>query len=174
MTDDQPLPASMLQPVDIHFGPESEPLTPPPGDLRQRYAEALAATCRVHQLFENGCTACDQRLAAVLGVRAEEMTALRQEVERLREECDQVGAHDRQPYPTQWAYDQACAALEKHRQRAARAEVWVASLLTDIRTALASLQTGDMHAAIALLERVVDAAKDAPKPALDEPETHHG
>lgn len=28
----------------------------------------------------------------------------------------------RQSYPTQWAYDQACAALGKHRQRAERAE----------------------------------------------------
>jgi hypothetical protein len=50
------------------------------------------------------------------------IVALTREVDRLREGRDLAIAHDRQPYPTQWAYDQAVAALEKHRQRADRAE----------------------------------------------------
>ncbi|MEV4174008.1 hypothetical protein [Nonomuraea sp. NPDC049709] len=44
------------------------------------------------------------------------------QLEQLRKERDQAIAHDRQPYPTQWAYDQACAALETHRARADAAE----------------------------------------------------
>jgi DNA repair exonuclease SbcCD ATPase subunit len=51
-----------------------------------------------------------------------EVEELRRQVERLTEERDQAIAHDRQPYPTQWAYDHACEALEKHRQRADNAE----------------------------------------------------
>lgn len=45
-------------------------------------------------------------------------------VELIRER-DLAVAHDRQPYPTQWAYDQAVAALEAQRQRAERAEALV-------------------------------------------------
>jgi len=40
----------------------------------------------------------------------------------LEAERDLAVAHDRQPYPTQWAYDQACKAIEKHRSRAESAE----------------------------------------------------
>lgn len=87
-----------------------------PDDLRQRYVEALA-----RQLPPPGIAAF--RLAdAVMAVRDDEL-------ERLREERDQAIAHDRQPYPTQWAYDQACAALEKHRERAEKVE----SALTSAR-----------------------------------------
>lgn len=52
----------------------------------------------------------------------EEVERLRAETVRLTEERDLAIAHDRQPYPTQWAYDQACTALENHRQRADKAE----------------------------------------------------
>lgn len=41
-----------------------------------------------------------------------------QDRDEARRERDLAVAHDRQPYPTQWAYDQACKALEKHRSRA--------------------------------------------------------
>lgn len=40
----------------------------------------------------------------------------------LEAERDEAIAHDRQPYPTAWAYERACAALEKHRKRADEAE----------------------------------------------------
>lgn len=73
-------------------------------DLRQRYAEAIGTAMVLR-------TSPSEIADAVLRLRDEEM-------ERLREERDQAIAHDRQPYPTQWAYDQACAALEKHRARA--------------------------------------------------------
>jgi septal ring factor EnvC (AmiA/AmiB activator) len=44
------------------------------------------------------------------------------ELAETRRERDLAVAHDRQPYPTQDAYDAACRALEKHRQRANAAE----------------------------------------------------
>ncbi|MFC6080990.1 hypothetical protein [Sphaerisporangium aureirubrum] len=59
------------------------------------------------------------------------LAVVRPELDRLREERDQAIAHDRQPYPTQWAYDQACAALWRHRGRADRAQA-VCDLLSDI------------------------------------------
>jgi hypothetical protein len=42
-----------------------------------------------------------------------------------REERDLAIAHDRQPYPTAWAYEQACKALEVQRARAEQAEATV-------------------------------------------------
>jgi uncharacterized Zn finger protein (UPF0148 family) len=37
---------------------------------------------------------------------------LRAELERVTKEWDLAIAHDTQPYPTAWAYEQACKALE--------------------------------------------------------------
>lgn len=51
-----------------------------------------------------------------------EVDRLKAENERLTEERDLAVAHDRQPYPTQWAYDQACKALHKNEERADQAE----------------------------------------------------
>ena len=44
------------------------------------------------------------------------------ELDEARRERDLAIAHDRQPYPTPWAYEQACRALEEHRQRADKAK----------------------------------------------------
>jgi hypothetical protein len=95
-------------------------------DLRQRYADALLnASLDGLKEFQTFATLRDAALFAadvVLAVRDKEMAA-------LREERDQVIAHDRQPYPTQWAYDQACAALETQRQRAEQAEAILRELI---------------------------------------------
>lgn len=68
-----------------------------------------------------------------------EAEELRVEVDRLKaanarlvKERDLAVAHDRQPYPTQWAYDQACAALEKHRVRAEAAEAVIRQALAEV------------------------------------------
>ena len=45
--------------------------------------------------------------AGLVVVPTEDLRARDDKMERLREERDQAIAHDRQPYPTQWAYDQA-------------------------------------------------------------------
>jgi hypothetical protein len=99
--------------------------------LRQRYADALLnASLDGLKEFQTFATLRDAALFAadvVLAVRDKEMAA-------LREERDQVVAHDRQPYPTQWAYDQACAALETQRQSAEQAELlsWLISAGVDV------------------------------------------
>jgi len=46
-------------------------------------------------------------------------------------EPDLAIAHDRQPYPTAWAYGQACKALEHHRQRADEAEAELARIRSE-------------------------------------------
>lgn len=45
-------------------------------------------------------------------------------------------AADTRPGPTQWAYDQACAALEKHRVRADEAEAEIGRLHAEIHRAV--------------------------------------
>ena len=75
------------------------------------------------------------RLVPVLGVVAHERTrdslgaVLAPLVQQLRRDRDSAIAHDRQPYPTAWAYEQACKALRKHQERAER----LASILVDVR-----------------------------------------
>ena len=52
-------------------------------DLRQRYGQALASTCRAHELGlhgEDGCPRCAARLDAVLAVRDDELAELRRRV----------------------------------------------------------------------------------------------
>lgn len=79
-------------------------------DLRHRYAEALAnAECEKRPR----CVHC--MADAVMAVRDEELA-------KLREERELAIAHDRQPYPTAWAYEQACKALNEWRERAETAE----------------------------------------------------
>lgn len=46
----------------------------------------------------------------------------------LRRERDLAIAHDRQPYPTAWAYEQACAALHRKTEAIERVLEWVAGL----------------------------------------------
>lgn len=63
---------------------------------------------------------------------AEAFAALIKEAQRrqteLRRECDLAVAHDRQPYPTAWAYEQACKARTKHQERADAAEAVIAAV----------------------------------------------
>lgn len=84
-----------------------------------------------------------QRAAAALAERDDargEAATLRAELARFKGDPDQVRAelakaieerdlaiaHDRQPYPTADAYERACAALERHRERADKAEAALA------------------------------------------------
>jgi hypothetical protein len=52
----------------------------------------------------------------------EQLAAATKRAETAEAERDLAIAHDRQAYPTAWAYGQACAALEKQRERAETAE----------------------------------------------------
>jgi uncharacterized membrane protein YccC len=86
-------------------------------DLRQQHPELWGevSSLVVHDLGIRSASTVDRIVALLLAAHGAEMA-------RLREERDQALAHDRQPYPTQWAYDQTCAALETQRQRAEQAE----------------------------------------------------
>jgi hypothetical protein len=50
----------------------------------------------------------------------EDAAALLAEVDRLTEERDMAIAHDTQPYPTAWAYEQACRVRDEARSEVAR------------------------------------------------------
>lgn len=52
-------------------------------------------------------------------------------IQWLEEERNFAIAHDRQPYPTADAYEKACAALEKHRDRAEKAEAHLAEAVEE-------------------------------------------
>jgi hypothetical protein len=79
--------------------------------LRGRYADALAATCKLHEI-EGECPACERRLIAVLAVRDEELSRTlriadyhagqhRQAAERADRMAEMVIEKDREA--TQWA-----------------------------------------------------------------------
>lgn len=65
----------------------------------------------------------DERHAA-----ADEIERLRAERDKARRDRDLAISHDRQPYPTQWAYDRVCAARTKWQERAEKAEAELAAL----------------------------------------------
>jgi hypothetical protein len=83
------------------------------------------ATCP-HR-WHGTCDVC--WMTAALAAAAPHIRApLEAEVKRLTRERDLAVAHDQQPYPTADAYEAACRALEKHRQRADVAEAEVKRL----------------------------------------------
>jgi len=104
-----------------------------------------------------------------------EVAQLRLELGAVREERDLAVAHDRQPYPTADAYETACRALEKHRERADKAEAErdearfqrdqechgrklnEFGLLAQLRDAQA--ERDSLAAQLAEAEKVVEAAK---------------
>lgn len=115
----------------------------------------LIAAHRLKQSYWNwwGCTGCDWRTKGTYGSEPTTETATEHakhvveqhtngRIAELEAERDQAIAHDRQPYPTAWAYEQACAALEKHRERAEKAEAAIARV----------------EAEAALLERMIRTA----------------
>ncbi|WP_217235429.1 hypothetical protein [Streptomyces sp. AC555_RSS877] len=83
-------------------------------ERRERYATPLFAIMRQNgwdgEHTEQVDREMDLVLDAVLAVADAEQA-------ELRRERDLAIAHDRQPYPTAWAYEQACKAL--HRKEAA-------------------------------------------------------
>lgn len=91
------------------LGSTDDPITlETPTALRDRYAAAIRENAWPGLTVRNA-------VEAVLRVRDDELAA-------LRAERDLAVAHDRQPYPTAWAYDQACKALREQRERAGNAE----------------------------------------------------
>jgi len=87
------------------------------------------------------------RIAEALGIAPKlaalvDESTIVDEAARVRRERDEAIAHDRQPYPTAWAYEQACKALEKHRAAAAAARAErdaIAATLDDLRRMMEEL-----------------------------------
>jgi hypothetical protein len=92
--------------------------TAPQTDRRETYMQAIRAagdTAYGNAPFYEAIT------DAVMAVADAEQT-------ELRRERDLAIAHDRQPYPTAWAYEQACKARNKHQERADAAEALIAGV----------------------------------------------
>ena len=86
--------------------------------------DLIAAALGDKIMHTNGSGDRNRAYAAHVALVVEQHTNGR--ITELEVERDQAIAHDRQPYPTAWAYEQACAALEKHRKRADKHEATIA------------------------------------------------
>ncbi|MET8475398.1 hypothetical protein ABZY90_19720 [Streptomyces sp. NPDC006422] len=80
-----------------------------------------------------------------------------QEQAELRRERDLAIAHDRQPYPTAWAYEQACAALRRKTDAIERVLAFAASL-DDIARQTAGLEA--VHPVAAHIRHQLDTTAD--------------
>jgi hypothetical protein len=78
---------------------------PQQAERRDRYAAAIRETDG--WVLDDGQHMLDAVMAVADAEQAE-----------LRRERDLAIAHDRQPYPTAWAYEQVCTALNTHRNMA--------------------------------------------------------
>jgi hypothetical protein len=121
---------------------------PAPAGLREQYANDVE--CAIGLNVDCGGTEGVHRVRdAVLAVRDEQIEELTDRhrrlgielkhwqtviVPELRRERDLAIAHDRQPYPTAHAYDRACAALHKHRDRAELLTHTLGEVLNTFRT----------------------------------------
>jgi hypothetical protein len=123
--------------------------------LREQYAAAIAA--------DDGHpwdTLCPETRGSYLD-NADAVLAVRdRRMEQLRRERDLAVAHDRQPYPTAWAYEQACKALETHRKRADDAEATLAAIQRLADRYPVGIDTAHLHAALDGQAPAEDPAED--------------
>lgn len=77
---------------------------------------------------------------------------------KLTRERDLAIAHDRQPYPTAWAYEQACTALHAHRDRATVLREKVTALRDDVAGITGARYIADS------LTSILDQTKEQPMP----------
>lgn len=93
----------------------------------------------------------------------EDIALLLEENEQLKRERDEAVAHDRQPYPTAWAYEQSCKALEEHRDRADKAEAELAKLRKVVEYSdIIADHLGGKHAPAVLPGPSVEGCDDCP------------
>jgi hypothetical protein len=100
--------AAQGPPADPHLSPDLEPTMADTNahiDRRDRYDAAIREA--EGWVLDDGQHMLDAVLAVADAEQAE-----------LRRERDLAIAHDRQPYPTAWAYEEACTALNRHRDLA--------------------------------------------------------
>lgn len=162
--------------------PSTSELYPPdhdpgcPVSRRARYAKALAEITVGHRAFVKvDVEAEHSRADAVMAVADAEQAELRRDLALAI-------AHDRQPYPTAWAYEQACKALRRKTETIERivalAERWENALTPDLayaRSLRAALDGAAPSAAPAVVpgpastwaETLRDAADEQPETPLE-------
>jgi hypothetical protein len=148
--------------------------------LREQYAAAM----REHYLIANReeadadgnmpCRCGDWREPGSMGTDEEDwdhhladaVFAVRdRRMEQLRHERDLAVAHDRQPYPTQWAYDQACAALREQRERAEEAE----AAITRVRAKVTDWREWNEEENAWAINDIETAIANTPPPQPEDP-----
>lgn len=75
----------------------------------------------------------NSQLSQVMLQARDDAETARDTISALKEERDQAISHDRQPYPTAWAYDQACRAIRRYRTMHDEAETRLNDVYDRIR-----------------------------------------
>ncbi|MGW0795969.1 hypothetical protein [Streptomyces sp. NPDC002692] len=138
--------------------PPTEPVDP---ERRERYAEALYATLETSPSRSPWASlGAIRRL--VWYARADAAMAVSDaEQTKLRRDLELAVAHDRQPYPTAWAYGQACQALRRKTDALERVLTLAASLDETVRE-LAGPNI--VHPVAAHLRSIADTASTPAQP----------
>jgi hypothetical protein len=131
---------------------------PPAQERRDRYAQAIRDTDG--WVLDDGQHTLDAVLAVADAEQAE-----------LRRERDLAIAHDRQPYPTAWAYEQACKALRRKTEAIERVLAFAASL-DEIGRNLAGPEV--VHPVAEHIRHQLAEPADDPAAVLPQPETQAG
>lgn len=102
--------------------------TNPQTDRRDRYAETMARTDGWEWAAANFSSLSTPTADRYRRAAEAVMAIADAEQAELRRERDLAIAHDRQPYPTAWAYEQACKALRRKEAAIERVLEFAASL----------------------------------------------
>ncbi|RCH70531.1 hypothetical protein DT019_03305 [Streptomyces sp. SDr-06] len=122
-TDTVGLTAEGRQQLRVMLGPNQ---TVPKTALLFDFAQSIRDIREHQQSAPTGENLFAANLHGWMGERARWILAYLVEVDEQRE---RAVAHDRQPYPTADAYEQACKAMWAHKERADKAEAHVRELL---------------------------------------------
>ena len=98
----------------------------------RRLAERFWTTSLVRSQFEK----IVDELCAILRRERSRADKAEQRIAELEEQRDLAIAHDSQPYPTAWAYEQVCKTLEAAKQRIKELEKQNIDLLEEVVDAL--------------------------------------
>jgi hypothetical protein len=125
--------------------------------LREQYAAAIWERQNPGRQWAD----CEYRWRADAEADADAVMAVRdRRLEQLTRARDLAIAHDRQPYPTAWAYEQACKALETHRKRADDAEATLAAIQRLADRYPVDIDTAHLEAALDGQDPAEDPAED--------------
>lgn len=140
--------------------------TNPQTDRRDRYAETMARTDGWEWAAANFSSLSTPTADRYRRAAEAVMAVADAEQAELRRERDLAIAHDRQPYPTAWAYEQACKTLRRKEAGIERVLEFAASL-DDIGRQLAGPDA--VHPVAAHIRHLLDTQPaDGPSRMADE------